>query len=87
MANPFAPVILLLLFSPKYTAPRRVHSSLATLTPLPADDESIIGSDTGNPAKRQKLSDDNGNSTAGPITQELSAEVERFATLLLNEID
>ena len=73
--------------SPFHAAPRRVHSSLAELKPLPADDDAMNGSDVGYPAKRKKISDDNGSATASPRMQELSAEVERFATLLSNEID
>ena len=58
---------------------------MAPLTPLPADD--AADSSNSKPAKRPKLSDDNGDSSSGLIMQELSDEVERFATLLSNMID
>lgn len=65
-------------------APRRVNSVLVKLKAVVDEDESP---NDVYPAKRQKISVDNGRTTAGPRMQELSAEVERFATLLSNEID
>lgn len=70
-------------------APGRVHSSLASLKPLPPDDElALSGSKAGNSAKRRKIMpDENGSSASYPKLQELCEEVERFALLLSNEID
>jgi hypothetical protein len=60
-------------------APRRVSASLAKLQPT---DEVRVSEPV---AKRQKVEENGGTST--PKLQELSAEVERFATLLSGVLD